>query len=351
MSTNINDYNFILPEENIAQRPVSPRDSSKLLYVNQNQPLQDQIFSDIVNILQKGDLLLMNNTKVLPAQLQGVRIRGDLQAKVSLTLHQKTHNGWKAFCRPAKKLNVNDIIKFSDDFTVKVLAKDGGEVSLEFPDHAEEKLTEYGAMPLPHYIKRKNNIADAQDKEDYQTIYAKHKGAVAAPTAGLHFTDNVLNALKDKGVDVDFVTLHVGAGTFLPVKVDDVNNHKMHYEYGELSPQVAEKIRQAKLDGRRIISVGTTTLRILESVATFNDGQVKAWKGETNIFITPGYEFKVIDALITNFHLPKSTLFMLVSAFMGLDKMQEVYAHAIQNNYRFFSYGDSSILIKSTDEK
>ena len=350
-------FDFDLDRSLIASQPTSPRDHSKLLDLSVEDQISDRHFYDLPNLLQKGDLLVFNDTKVIPARLYGARG----EAKVELTLYRPIDGiEWWAFIKNSKRLHNGDIINFYTDsispeesnFSAEVIEKDGEDgVHIKFCCPAQElasKLQQYGLMPLPPYIKREkptqNGLWDKyNDKENYQTIYAHYEGAVAAPTAGLHFTEQVFKALKEKGVEKVFITLHVGAGTFLPVKTDDTKDHKMHAEYGEITQQSADIINRAKKEGRRIIAVGTTSLRLLESAADEN-GFVHPFAGSTNIFITPGYKFKVIDMIITNFHLPKSTLFMLVCAIAGLERMKKAYQHAIKQKYRFYSYGDSSII-------
>ena len=350
-------FDYVLPRELIASQPISPRHASRLLDLSQEDKITDRHFSDLPDILQEGDVLVCNDTKVIPARLYAQRG----EAKVEVTLyHPQDMLTWWSFIKNAKRLKENDVIKFYNDnisaqdskFSATVLKKDSEDgVLLKF-NCQDEELSEYlqvfGYMPLPPYIKRERPGEDSlwhkfDDKENYQTIYASKEGAVAAPTAGLHFTPEVLAKLKDKGVRQVFVTLHVGAGTFLPIKTDNTEDHKMHAEYGIISKETADIINQAKQNGNRIIAVGTTSLRLLESAAD-DKGVLHPFAKETDIFITPGYKFKMIDMLITNFHLPKSTLFMLVSAVAGLERMQKAYAHAIEEKYRFYSYGDSSIL-------
>lgn len=339
----VSDFDFDLPRELIAISPAEPRDSARLID-SSSGVIKDSIISQLPEILKEGDILVFNDTKVIPARLYGKR--GD--AKVEVTLHKMVAEGvWQVFARPAKKLNIGDIFKISEDFSAIVKDKDGGEVTLEFSAKGEEfynKLALYGVPPLPPYIARDSGVRK-DDVDNYQTIYAKNRGAVAAPTAGLHFTDELLQKIKAKGVHTAFVTLHVGAGTFLPVKVEDTKDHKMHSEYCILSTETAELINSAKAKGGRVIAVGTTSLRLLESVAS-EDGKLRKFEGETDIFITPGYRFKITDAMLTNFHLPKSTLFMLVSAFHGYERMKEIYRHAIENKYRFYSYGDACFLVR-----
>lgn len=346
-------FDFELPDECIALRPVSPRDSAKLLIVDPQTGLSDHTVFDLPNLLKAGDAIVFNDTKVLPAQLEGTRTRDGAVAHIGATMHMRTApNKWKAFVRGSKKLIEGDKVIFVGEeaqLSCEVTQKgEAGEVEFTF-DLSGAKLDEafgaVGHIPLPPYIALKRG-EDKRDREDYQTIYAKDEGAVAAPTAGLHFTDDLFAALDEKGLERHFVTLHVGAGTFLPVKVDDTQNHKMHFERGFVDEQTATALNQVKARGGRIISVGTTSLRLLES-ATDENGKLSAWQGATDIFITPGYKFKFVDVLMTNFHLPKSTLMMLVSAFSGMETMQNAYAHAIKNDYRFYSYGDTSLLYRA----
>lgn len=346
----LSDFDFDLPEALIATRPVKPRPSAKML-VAQGARTEDLHVYDLPDLLRAGDRLILNNTKVIPARLFGRRLReteqGLVEAKVEITLLEPTaQGGWRALAKPLRKLKAAEEIVFSDDLSARVQALGQGEVTLDFNlsgDDFDAALAQAGAMPLPPYIAAKRP-ADAQDKDDYQTVFARHSGAVAAPTASLHFDADLLDKLRARGVQFTEVTLHVGAGTFLPVKVDDIATHKMHAEWGEVTAQAAAEMNQTRAAGGRVIPVGTTALRLIESAAQ-NDGTMLAWQGETDIFITPGYQFKITDALMTNFHLPKSTLLMLVSALMGMDRMRQVYDHAVRNNYRFFSYGDASLLI------
>ena len=334
------DFDFDLPPENIATEPARPRESAKLLEVGDT--LLDRTVADLPSLLRAGDIVVINDTCVIPARLRGTR-RG---AKVQVTLHKAEPDGtWKVFARPARKLSPGDVIDFADGFTGHVEAKgEAGEVTLSFPDAGDlfAALERHGEMPLPPYISRPGG-ATAADETDYQTVYAARKGAVAAPTAGLHFTDSLMDAVRAVGAQFATVTLHVGAGTFLPVKVDRIADHRMHSEWGEIDAATAAAINDARAAGGRIVSVGTTPLRLLETAAT-GDGIVHPFRGDTDIFITPGYRFKAVDLLMTNFHLPRSTLFMLVSAFAGLDRMKSAYDHAIRTGYRFYSYGDSSLL-------
>lgn len=336
----LSEFDFTLPEDLVAQHPASERDASRLLYVPKDAPVQDKMVRDLPSLLKSGDVLVFNNTRVIPARLHGKR--GDVPVEV--TLHQQKGDGWEVFARPGKRLKIGQQIVFADDFSAMVTAKqEDGTILLEFEPESQlyPMLEKYGQMPLPPYIRRTHK--QQEDDERYQTIYARKLGSVAAPTAGLHFTDAMLENLKAKGVELVYLTLHVGAGTFLPVKTDDISQHKMHSEWYEISPEAAEKINRAKREGRRVVAVGTTSMRSLESAADA-EGFVQPIQAETRIFITPGYHFKVADALFTNFHLPKSTLFMLVSAFSGLAEMQAAYTHAIRQRYRFFSYGDACLL-------
>ena len=337
----VEDFDFTLPTDLIADRPVSPRESAKLLVVERD--ITDHTVGDLPNYLNPGDVLVFNDTKVIPARLRGLR----RTAKIEVTLHKNVSaDSWHAFAKPAKKLKPGDVIQFAEDFSALVTQKlDGGEVALSFSSSGPqlmEKLMAYGEIPLPPYIGSIRPV-DEQDLTDYQTMFARAEGAVAAPTAGLHFTPDLMDAIKAKGVTCVATTLHVGAGTFLPVKVDNTNDHKMHAEVGIITEEVAAIINKCRAAGGRVVSVGTTSLRLLES-ATDDDGTVHPFNDETDIFITPGYRFKAVDLLMTNFHLPKSTLFMLVSAFSGMETMKDAYAHAVANKYRFYSYGDTSLL-------
>lgn len=339
------DFDFELPPENIATEPARPRESARLLEVGRS--LSDRTVADLPDLLAPGDVVVINDTRVIPARLRGTR-RG---AKVEVTLHKADPGGtWRAFARPARKLSPGDTLEFADGFNAHVEAKgEAGEITLSFPDSAGlfAALDRHGEMPLPPYISRTDGATSA-DKDDYQTVYAAHKGAVAAPTAGLHFTESLMDAVRDAGAVFATVTLHVGAGTFLPVKADRLADHRMHSEWGEIGPEAADAINTARASGGRVVSVGTTPLRLLETAATA-DGEILPFEGETDIFITPGYRFRGVDALMTNFHLPRSTLFMLVCAFAGLDRMKAAYDHAIRTGYRFYSYGDSSFLHLADD--
>jgi S-adenosylmethionine:tRNA ribosyltransferase-isomerase len=335
----VDDFDFHLPPDLIAERPASPRDASRLLVVAER--LADRAILDLPSLLRAGDLLVVNDTRVIPARLVGRRGA----AKIEVTLHRDLGGGrWRAFAKGAKKLRPGDRIDFGDDFAASVVAKnEEGDVTLGFDREGapfREALSRYGHVPLPPSIKRPD---DAGDRGDYQTIFAAKDGAVAAPTAGLHFTERLLSALDGAGIGRATVTLHVGAGTFLPIKVADTADHKMHAETGFIDADTARRINGARAAGGRIVAVGTTALRLLESAAG-DDGTVKPFAGETSLFITPGYRFKTVDLLLTNFHLPRSTLFMLVGAFAGLARMRAAYAHAIAQRYRFFSYGDACLL-------
>ena len=341
----LSDYDFDLPEGLIATRPARPRTSARLLLAEGDR-ISDRRVSDLIDIFRPGDRLVLNNTKVLPARLFGTRQRGEAVAKVEITLLEPRPQGWRALAKPLRKVQPGEMIRFSDRLSATVAEKSETDLTLAFDltgDDFDKALAEAGVMPLPPYIAAKR-AADDQDRTDYQTVFARHSGAVAAPTASLHFDDDLLRALAAKGVEFTEVTLHVGAGTFLPVKVEDVTTHKMHAEWGRVTAAAADEINATKRAGGRVIPVGTTALRLIESAADV-DGILHPWEGETDIFIYPGYRFRVADALMTNFHLPKSTLVMLVSALMGEDRIRRIYAHAIREGYRFFSYGDSSLLI------
>jgi S-adenosylmethionine:tRNA ribosyltransferase-isomerase len=347
----VDAFDFDLPAENIALHPVEPRDSARMLVVRQNEPMVDGHVRDLLSILRPGDVLVVNDTRVLPAELTGSRLRGELKAGVSFNLHKRVDaQCWKAFARPAKKLDLGDRLELGDDGSIiaSVTEKgDAGEVTLRFElagAQLDEIIKAHGAMPLPPYIGLKRGLEE-RDKSDYQTVYAQKDGAVAAPTAGLHFTPELLAELTALGVTIERVTLHVGAGTFLPVKADDTADHKMHAEWGELPADVVDRILAAKAKGGRLVAVGTTSLRLLETAS--RDGELKPFTGDTDIFITPGYRFNAVDLLMTNFHLPRSTLFMLVSAFAGFETMHAAYRHAIADGYRFYSYGDSSLLFRA----
>jgi len=351
-------FDFDLPADRIALRPASPRDSARLLVVRPSGAPEwdDRSIVDLPDLLSPGDCLVVNDSKVIAARLKGRRIgRGDSEPGIEATLHKRLDGSrWRAFILGAKKVQVGDTLRFGsegrvcflDQLDAQVSQKDeGGEVTLSFSFHGavlDQAIAERGAMPLPPYIASKR-VPDERDRADYQTVFAHEEGSVAAPTAGLHFTDRLLARLKERGVGLHKVTLHVGAGTFLPVKADDTEGHRMHAEFGSVSAETADALNAARAKGGRIVAVGSTALRLLESAAG-DDGRLKPWSGETAIFITPGYRFKAVDLMLTNFHLPRSTLFMLVAAFSGLDTMQGAYKHAIQLGYRFYSYGDACLL-------
>ena len=354
-------FDFDLPAERIALRPASPRDSAKMLVV-EGGALRDQLISELPQWLKAGDQLVVNDTKVIAAQLKGRRIGRETEPKIEATLIKRLDGSrWQALVKPAKKLVAGDRIRFGNEGKVCLLGHldaeveakgTDGEVTLSFSFHGpalDQAIEDLGSPPLPPYIASKRT-PDDQDLADYQTMFAANEGAVAAPTAGLHFTPALEQALRDRGVGINRVTLHVGAGTFLPVKVDDTEGHKMHAEWGTISAETAERLNTARQNGGRIIAVGTTSLRLLESAAS-EDGTIQPFAAETSIFITPGYRFRAVDILLTNFHLPKSTLFMLVSAFSGLEAMQQAYAHAIANGYRFYSYGDACLLFRAPSRR
>ncbi|MFB2551571.1 tRNA preQ1(34) S-adenosylmethionine ribosyltransferase-isomerase QueA [Ensifer soli] len=353
-------FDFDLPENAIALRPAAPRDSARLLVVRPGAPvaLEDRGVLDLPSFLRPGDAMVFNDTRVIPAQLHGERHReGAGGLMISATLHMRVApDRWQAFARPGKRIKVGDRIRFGHqsnaclagalDATVEAKGE-AGDITLVFDlsgPALDAAIAEVGHIPLPPYIASKRP-EDARDGVDYQTVYARADGAVAAPTAGLHFTDRLLSALDAIGVEKHFVTLHVGAGTFLPVKADDTDDHVMHQEIGHVDAAVADRLNAVRARGGRIVSVGTTSLRLLESAADA-DGTIRPFAGPTGIFITPGYRFRAVDLLMTNFHLPKSTLFMLVSAFAGLETMRGAYAHAVASGYRFYSYGDSSLLFR-----
>ena len=335
-------FDFELPQERIALRPARPRDSARLLLV-EGADISDHQVLGLPGLLRPGDVLVFNDTKVIPAQLEGRRG----EASIGATLHKREGpREWQAFLRNAKRARIGDSIDFGEGVQASVVDKsDDGSALLHF--HGEEPvellLERAGRMPLPPYIASKRT-ADEEDRADYQTMFAREEGAVAAPTAALHFTPRLLEALDAAGIGRETLTLHVGAGTFLPVKAEDTSGHKMHAEWGRIDAATADRLNAARATGGRLIAVGTTSLRLLESAAA-EDGVIHPFEGDTAIFITPGYRFRAIDGLITNFHLPRSTLFMLVSALMGLDVMKSAYAHAIEGGYRFYSYGDASLLL------
>ena len=352
----LSDFDFDLPDDRIALRPAEPRDAARLLVLPPEGGRLDRSVRDLPSFLRPGDILVFNDTRVIPARLNGTRARADSVAAVEATLHRRlSPSRWTAFMKPGKRLKPGDRVRFGEtadracllgalDATVEAKGEDG-EVTLSFdlmgPD-LDAAIAQRGMMPLPPYIAAKRP-EDERDRADYQTVYAREDGSVAAPTAGLHFTPQLLAALDAAGIERAFVTLHVGAGTFLPVKTDDVSDHRMHAEYGEVGAATADALNAARAAGGRIVCVGTTSLRLIES-ATGEDGVVRPFAAETSIFITPGYRFRAADGLMTNFHLPKSTLFMLVCAFAGAERMKAAYAHAVSGGYRFYSYGDAGLL-------
>jgi S-adenosylmethionine:tRNA ribosyltransferase-isomerase len=350
-------FDFELPTERIALRPASPRDSARLLVVEPGARLHDRVVYDLPQWLKPGDQLVVNDTKVISAQLKGRRIGRETEPKIEATLIKRLDaSRWQALVKPAKKLARGDVVRFGNEGKVCLLGHldaevqdkgENGAVTLSFSFHGptlDSAISDLGSPPLPPYIASKRT-PDEHDVADYQTMFAVNEGAVAAPTAGLHFTPALEAALRERGVGLNRITLHVGAGTFLPVKVDDTTEHKMHSEWGTISPEVAEALNAARAKGGRVVAVGTTSLRLLESAAA-EDGEIRPFTNETAIFITPGYRFRAVDILLTNFHLPRSTLFMLVSAFSGLETMKRAYAHAIASGYRFYSYGDACLLFR-----
>jgi S-adenosylmethionine:tRNA ribosyltransferase-isomerase len=337
-------FDFDLPTDRIALRPARPRDAARMLLV-EGADISDRNVLDLPEILRPGDVLVFNDTRVIPAQLEGRRG----EASIGATLHKREGlRSWWAFVRNARRVRDGDVVEFADRVKASAVARDGeGAILLHF--HGDEPvellLERAGQMPLPPYIASKRGIDEA-DRDDYQTMFAREAGAVAAPTAALHFTDRLIASLDARGVKRETLTLHVGAGTFLPVKADHIADHRMHAEWGRIDQTAADRLNAARASGGRLIAVGTTSLRLLESAAG-EGGKIQPFEGDTAIFITPGYSFRAVDGLMTNFHLPKSTLFMLVSALMGLDTMKAAYAHAIEQGYRFYSYGDSSLLLPS----
>jgi S-adenosylmethionine:tRNA ribosyltransferase-isomerase len=352
-------FDFDLPPDRIALRPAIPRDAARLMVVRPGEAIADAHVRDLPDWLQPGDALVFNDTRVIPAQLDGLRVRDGATAAFSATLHRRlADDRWLAFVKGAKKLQAGDRVKFGEtpeacllgalDATVVGKDDDGVVFAFDFSGPVlDEAIARVGHVPLPPYIAAKRP-EDLQDRADYQTVYARDEGSVAAPTAGLHFTPDLMARIAERGVSLHFLTLHVGAGTFLPVKADDTADHKMHPEYGLVTAEVADALNRTKAAGGRIVAVGTTSLRLLESSAD-PDGTIRPFAAETSIFITPGYRFRAVDALMTNFHLPRSTLFMLVSAFAGLQTMREAYGRAIQTGYRFYSYGDGSLLFREKD--
>ena len=353
-------FDFELPADRIALRPASPRDSARMLVVQPDGVLRDRVVADLPLWLEPGDQLVVNDTRVISAQLKGRRIGRETEPKSEATLIKRIDGSrWQALVKPAKKLSQGDVVRFGNEGKVCLLGHldaeiahkgDEGEVTLSFSLHGpalESAIADLGSPPLPPYIASRRP-PDERDASDYQTMFATSEGAVAAPTAGLHFTPALEAALRARGIAIHRITLHVGAGTFLPVKVEDTAAHKMHSEWGLISRVTADALNAARACGGRIVAVGTTSLRLLES-ATAEDGSIGPFSGETAIFITPGYRFRAVDILLTNFHLPRSTLFMLVSAFSGLEAMKRAYAHAIDQGYRFYSYGDACLLFRARD--
>jgi S-adenosylmethionine:tRNA ribosyltransferase-isomerase len=351
-------FDFELPSGHIALRPASPRDSARMLIVQPDGVLRDRVIADLPLWLEPGDQLVVNDTKVIAAQLTGRRIGRDTEPKIEATLIKRLDGSrWRALVKPAKKLSQGDVVRFGNEGRVCLLGHldaqvehkgDGGEITLSFSFHGpalDQAIADLGSPPLPPYIAGKR-APDERDAADYQTMFAANEGAVAAPTAGLHFTSALESAVRERGVAIHLVTLHVGAGTFLPVKTEDTAGHRMHSEWGSISAATADTLNAARAKGGRIVAVGTTSLRLLES-ASADDGTIEPFTGDTAIFITPGYRFRAVDILLTNFHLPRSTLFMLVSAFSGLDTMKQAYAHAIKSGYRFYSYGDACLLFRA----
>ncbi len=351
-------FDFELPADRIALRPASPRDAARLLVVRPGAALEDRIVRDLPDLLRPGDQLVVNDTKVIPAQLSGRRIGRAAEPRIEATLIKRLDGSrWRALVKPARKLSPGDVVRFGDegeacflgqlDATVEAKGE-AGEVTLAFAFHGavlDQAIAERGEVPLPPYIASRRP-PDERDRGDYQTLFAREEGAVAAPTAGLHFTESLTARLIERGIGLHKATLHVGAGTFLPVKADDLSRHKMHAEWGQLSEATAPALNAVRARGGRIVAVGTTSLRLIESAAG-EDGTIAPFAGETSIFITPGYRFRAVDVLLTNFHLPRSTLFMLVAAFSGLDTMKRAYAHAIETGYRFYSYGDACLLFRN----
>ncbi|MCC6888990.1 MAG: tRNA preQ1(34) S-adenosylmethionine ribosyltransferase-isomerase QueA [Hyphomicrobiales bacterium] len=356
-------FDFELPPDRIALRPVKPRDAARLLVVRcDGEPeLADRRVSDLPTLLRRGDIIVVNDTKVIPARLVGRRLgRGGTEPFIETTLHRRLDGSrWRAFARPAKRLAPGDVIRFGDEGKVCFLEQldatveakgEGGEITLAFAFHGpvlDQAIEERGEMPLPPYIAARR-APDACDRADYQTLFAHDDGSVAAPTAGLHFTPDLVERLRENGIAIASVTLHVGAGTFLPVKAADTSEHRMHAESGTVSEATASAVNAARAGGGRVVAVGSTSLRLLETAAT-NEGRIQPFSGETTLFITPGYRFRAVDVMLTNFHLPRSTLFMLVAAFCDLERMKRAYGHAIAAGYRFYSYGDACLMIRQAE--
>jgi S-adenosylmethionine:tRNA ribosyltransferase-isomerase len=352
-------FDFELPPDRIALRPVSPRDAARLLVVRPGSTpeLEERGVRDLPDLLRPGDALVVNDTKVIAARLRGRRIgRGAMEPSIEATLHQRLDGSrWRAFVKPAKRLSPGDVVRFGDEGKVCFLSQldamveakgEGGEATLAFAFHGpmlDQAVDERGAMPLPPYIRRP---PDDRDRTDYQTMFAQAEGSVAAPTAGLHFTDALTSRLIARGITLHKVTLHVGAGTFLPVKAADTDAHRMHAEQGSVTAETADALNRVRQAGGRIVAVGSTSLRLLET-ASADDGVIRPFQGETALFITPGYRFRAVDVMLTNFHLPRSTLFVLVAAFCGLEVIKRAYTHAISERYRFYSYGDACLLFRS----
>jgi S-adenosylmethionine:tRNA ribosyltransferase-isomerase len=353
-------FDFELPPARIALRPIAPRDAARLLVVRPGAvpELDDRNVRELPELLRAGDALVVNNTRVIPARLSGRRVGRGAEPAIEATLHQRLDGSrWRAFVKPAKRLAPGDVVRFGDEGRVCFLGQldatveekgQGGEVTLAFAFHGpvlDQAVDERGAMPLPPYIASRR-APDERDRSDYQTLFAQLEGSVAAPTAGLHFTDTLVRRLQERGIALHVVTLHVGAGTFLPVKVEEITDHKMHAEHGSISEETAAALNAVRRGGGRIVAVGSTSLRLLES-ASGDDGIIRPFRGATALFITPGYRFRAADVMVTNFHLPRSTLFMLVAAFSGLDMVKRAYAHAIEAEYRFYSYGDACLLFRA----
>jgi S-adenosylmethionine:tRNA ribosyltransferase-isomerase len=355
-------FEFELPPERIALRPASPRDAARLLVVRPGlvPEFDDRAVRDLPELLRPGDALVINDTKVIPARLRGRRIGRGPETAIEATLHRRLDGArWRAFVKPAKRLAAGDVVRFGEEGRVCFLGQldatvedksEGGEVTLAFAFHGpvlDQAVEERGDMPLPPYIAARR-APDERDRIDYQTLFAQAEGSVAAPTAGLHFTDDLVSGLAQRGIAVHKVTLHVGAGTFLPVKAADTAEHRLHAEAGSVSAETASALNAVRHAGGRIVAVGSTSLRLIES-ASRDDGLIRRFEGETALFITPGYRFRAVDVMMTNFHLPRSTLFMLVAAFSGLEVMKRAYAHAIEQGYRFYSYGDACLLFRAPD--
>ena len=349
-------FDFELPADRIALRPASPRDAARLLVVRPGQGFEDRLVRDLPDLLRPGDRLVLNDTKVIPARLNG-RLLKNAEPRIEATLHRRIDGSrWRAFLKPARKAAIGDVIRFGDEGKVCFLGQldatveqkaEGGDAVLAFAFHGpvlDQAVEERGDMPLPPYIAARR-APDERDRSDYQTVFAREEGSVAAPTAALHFTDALLANIKQRGIALTFLTLHVGAGTFLPVKAEEVEQHRMQAEWGSLGAAAAQEINETRRRGGRIVAAGTTSLRLVES-ASDGDGVLRPFSGETSLFIMPGYRFRAVDMLMTNFHLPRSTLFMLVAAFAGLETMRQAYAHAIDAGYRFYSYGDACLLFR-----